>query len=221
MSSHADVQPGDAAGEPRSTFLRSKLASILAVVPLGVWTVAHVWNNLAVYDGGPAWERSVTTYPHPVAQLVTAVLVFAPLLLHTFWGLGRLLVTRPNNVKYGYYTNLKYLLQRVSAVGVLLFLGAHVWLALIQPRFVEGRPEPFVEIAHEMRHHGPTLAVYLLGTLGVAYHLANGLATVAFSFGLVTTPKAQKRFEGVVLLFFLGLLAMSWGAIYGLYRAGA
>jgi succinate dehydrogenase / fumarate reductase cytochrome b subunit len=219
MSSHA-VDDAHPEGEPRSFFLRSKLASILAVVPLGVWTVAHVWNNLAAYSGASAWEQSVTSYPHPIAQLVTVVIVFAPLLLHTAWGIGRLFVTRPNNIHYNYYANLKYLLQRVSAIGVLLFLGAHVWLALIKPRIVEGRPEPFVEIAHEMRHHGPTLIVYLLGTLGVAYHLANGLATVAFSFGFVTAQRSQKRFEIVVLLFFLALLAMSWGAIYGLYRAG-
>ena len=220
MSSHV-VDAPPIAREPRASFLRSKLASILAVVPLGVWTVGHVWNNLAAYSGAAAWEQSVTTYPHPIAQLVTVVLVFAPLLMHTFWGLGRLLVTRPNNVRYGYYTNLKYLLQRASAVGVLLFLGAHVWLALLKPRLVEGRPEPFVEIAHEMRHHGPTLVVYVLGTLGVAYHLANGLATVAFSFGMVKTQRAQKRFEIFVLAFFVCLLAMSWGVIYALYRAGA
>lgn len=219
MSTHAETSA--LTRDPRKAFLRSKLPTLLAVMPLGVWTVVHLWNNLAAYDGGAAWEKSVTSYPHPVAQVLTAVLVFAPLLLHTVWGLGRLAMTKPNNNHYGNYANLKFLLQRLSALGVLLFLGAHVWLASLQPRFVEGHAEAFADISREMRHHGPTLVVYLLGTLGVAYHLANGLGTAAFSLGFVRSQKAQRRFEGVVMVLFLGLLAMSWGAIFALWRAGA
>ncbi|GAC1372675.1 MAG: succinate dehydrogenase cytochrome B558 [Polyangiales bacterium] len=205
----------------RRRFLWSRLGSLLAVAPLGVWTVAHVWSNLAALRGEQAWTDSVTTYAHPVSYAVTLTLVFAPLLMHTVWGIGRLFVTRPNNVRYGYYTNLKFLLQRLSAIGVLLFLGAHVWLALLHPRLVEGHAERFGEFAHEMRHYGPTLLVYLLGTLGVSYHLANGLQTTALAFGVVVTPRAQRRLEVLIMTFFVLLLAMCWTAIYALWQAGA
>jgi succinate dehydrogenase/fumarate reductase cytochrome b subunit len=83
---------------------------------------------------------------------------------------------------YAYYDNLNYLLQRLAAIGVLRFLGAHLWLAMIHPRLVLGHPEPFSDIAYEMRFHTPTLVVYLLGTLAVCYHLANGI----FGFVCVT-----------------------------------
>lgn len=201
-------------------FIRGRLGSLLAVVPLGVWTFIHVWNNLSAYDGPEAWEKSVTTYAHPFAQLATAVVVLLPLMLHVGWGLGRLLTWRPNNVRYPAFANLKYLLQRLSAIGLLLFLGAHLWLAMLRPRLVTGHPEPFADIAHEMRTHGPTLVVYLLGTLGTAYHLGNGIATFAMSWGVVTSKRGLRHASTLSWIIFITLLTMSWAVIYALYRSG-
>jgi succinate dehydrogenase / fumarate reductase cytochrome b subunit len=147
------------------------------------------------------------------------LVVLVPLLIHTFWGISRLISSRPNNNRYGYYANLKYLLQRLSAVGVLLFIGAHLWLAWLSPRLKTGRGEPFVEIAHEMRFHTPTLVVYLLGTLGVAYHLGNGVQSMLMGWGVVATRRGLRRLEWVGIGVFVILLAMSWTAIYALWRA--
>ena len=144
-----------------------------------------------------------------------------PLAIHTVWGIGRLASSRPNNVRYRFYGNLKYLLQRVAAVGVLFFLGAHLWLALIQPRVVLGHAETYADIAQHMHFHGPTLAVYLLGTLGVAYHLANGLQTACMGWGVVSSRRGLLRLEWVAITVFVLLLAMSWGAVYALWAAGA
>ncbi|MCL2447413.1 MAG: succinate dehydrogenase [Polyangiaceae bacterium] len=216
-----DAPAGRSAASSRSSFIRARLASILAFAPLGVWTVVHLWNNLAAFQGPDAWQAAVTEYSHPVAEAFTGVVVLVPLALHTVWGIGRLATSRPNNTRYGFYSNLKYLLQRLSAVGVLLFLGAHLWLALIRPRLVEGHAEPFSEIAHQMRFHGPTLIVYVLGTLGVAYHLANGVQTFCMTWGVVSSRRGLERLEWGVITLFVVLLAMSWGAVYALWASGA
>jgi succinate dehydrogenase / fumarate reductase cytochrome b subunit len=205
----------------RGAFVRARLGSLLAVAPLGVWTFFHLWNNLAAFQGAEKWQSAVIDYPHPVAQVITGLIVLLPLVIHAVWGVGRLLSARPNNVRYGFYTNFKYALQRLTAIGVLFFLGAHLWLAMIHPRLVEGHGESFADIAHEMRFHVPTLIVYILGTLGVAYHLANGLQTWAMGWGVVSSQRALKRLEWGVIALFLLLLAMSWGAIFALYQAGA
>lgn len=204
---------------PIRNFVWQRLATILALAPLSVWVVLHVWGNLQSFNGAEAWQSSVTNR-NPVSTAVVCALVFLPLILHTIWGLGRIKMSRANVTHYSYLGNLRYIVQRLSALGVLLFIGAHVWLAFLRPRFVEGHVEYFADIAHEMRHHGPTLVVYLLGTLGVAFHLGNGLATSAMAFGIGTTQKSQKRMEKFAIGAFLVLLAISWGAIYGLYRAG-
>jgi succinate dehydrogenase / fumarate reductase cytochrome b subunit len=205
----------------RASFLQARLASLLAVVPLGVWTFVHLWHNLAAFEGDAAWQSAVTEYPHPFAEALVGIVVLLPLAIHAVWGIGRLATSRPNNLRYRFYGNLKYLLQRLAAVGVLLFLGAHLWLALIHPRVVERHAEPFADIAQEMHFHTPTLVVYVLGTLGTAYHLANGLLTFCMGWGVVKTQRALRRLEGTALVVFVLLLAMSWGAIYALWAAGA
>jgi succinate dehydrogenase / fumarate reductase, cytochrome b subunit len=205
----------------RASFFQARLASVLAIVPLGGWTVVHLWHNLAAFEGADAWEAAVTGYAHPVAEAAAAVVVLLPLAIHTVWGIGRLATSRPNNLRYRFYGNLKYLLQRVAAIGVLLFLGAHLWLAMIQPRVVERHAETFADIAQHMHFHGPTLAVYVLGTLGVAYHLANGAHTFCMGWGIVSSRQGLRRLEWLAIVFFFALLAMSWGAIYALWAAGA
>ncbi len=203
------------------TFIRARLASALAIAPLGVWVFLHVWDNLAVFKGGEAWQEAVTGHKHPASLWVSSLIVLLPLALHTVWGLQRMRTARPNNGRYGFFENLKYLLQRASAAGVLLFVGAHLTLAFLKPRLTTGKAEPFADIAHEMHHEPATLAVYLLGTLGVAYHLGNGLYGFAMGWGLTASRASLKKLGGFSIALFVVLLAMSWAAIYGLYKAGA
>ncbi|HEX4445253.1 MAG TPA: hypothetical protein VH044_00895 [Polyangiaceae bacterium] len=205
----------------RAGFFRARLASLFGILPLGVWTVAHLWHNLSAFQGAEAWQGAVTEYPHPVAEALTGIVVLLPLVIHAVWGIGRLFTSRPNNLRYGFYANLKYLLQRLSAVGVVLFLGAHLWRAFLQPRLVQGHAEAFVDIAQEMHFNVPTLVVYVLGTLGVAYHLANGAQSFCMGWGVVSSQRGLRRLEMATLTGFVLLLVMAWGAIYALYMAGA
>ena len=225
MSATNSIASADAAAPPaavaRASFFRARLASFFGVAPLGVWTLVHLWHNLSAFQGGDEWQSAVTEYPHPFAQLLTAVLVLLPLVLHAAWGIGRMFTSRPNNVRYGFYANLKYLLQRLSAIGVLLFLGAHIWRALISPRLIEGHAESFAGMTQEMHFNTPTLIVYVLGTLGIAYHLANGAQTFMMSWGIVATQRGLRRLEGYTIGLFALLLLMSWGAVYALWAAGA
>ncbi|HEY4014026.1 MAG TPA: hypothetical protein VGM06_11860 [Polyangiaceae bacterium] len=209
------------AATARSSFFQARLASALAIAPLGVWTVVHLWHNLSAFDGSDAWEHAVTGYAHPFAEAAASIAVLLPLAIHTVWGIARLASSRPNNLRYRYYGNLKYLLQRLAAVGVLFFLGAHLWLAMIHPRVVEGHPETYADIAQHMHFHGPTLAVYILGTLGVAYHLANGLQVACMGWGVVSSRRGLRRLVWTAIAFFVVLLTMSWAAIYALWAAGA
>jgi succinate dehydrogenase / fumarate reductase cytochrome b subunit len=221
VTTHAASPAALASAQARSSFLRARLASLLAIAPLGVWTVGHLWHNLAAFLGADAWQDAVTEYPHPFAQAFAGIVVLLPLAIHTVWGIGRLASSRPNNVRYGFYANLKYTLQRLAGLGVLAFLGAHLWLAMLKPRVVEGHAEAFADIAQEMHFHRPTLVVYVLGTLGVCYHLANGAQSFCMSWGIVASRAGLRRLEWVTVVAFVLLLAMAWGAIYALWAAGA
>jgi succinate dehydrogenase / fumarate reductase cytochrome b subunit len=217
------TQPAENAAPARgaaASFTWTRLGSLLSILPLGVWTVNHLWNNLAAFSGKRAWEAAVESHAHPVAQAGTMLMVLVPLVLHTAWGLMRLRSSRPNLARYKTYGNLKYALQRVTALGVLGFIPAHLWLAMIKPRLFQGGPEPFEEIAREMRFHGPTLFVYLLGTLGVAFHLGNGITSFAWTWGLTSGRRSLQRVDRLAVATFLVLLAFAWGTIFALYQAG-
>ncbi len=218
MSSAAASQGSDTGR--RANFIAERLGSALAILPLGVWTIRHLWNNLAAFEGGAAWQTAVTEYPHPFAEAITLAVVLLPLVWHIIWGLQRIVQTRPNYPRYGYFVNLKFILQRLSALGLLAFLGAHLWLAFLKPRLVEGQVEPFADISHEMHFHKPTLAVYILGVLAIAYHLGNGVHTALMSWGAVETKTALRRSQIVAWIVFVAMLVMGWGAIFALFQAG-
>lgn len=200
------------------SLLTSRLGSVVAIVPLGVWVTWHLWENLSSWNGGDTWETHVSQPGTTGTSSIVSAVVFAPLLLHTAWGLRRLTMAKPNG--YPFFGNAKYLLQRLSAVGLLFFLMAHVFLARVKPTLSAPGYETFEDIAAHMRHHPPTLVVYVLGVLATAFHLANGVYTAAFIHGIAASPKAQRRMQVVSLAFFALLLAMGWGAVAGLFQAG-
>ena len=210
-----------AAREVARDFLLARLGSLFAILPLGVWTVNHLWNQLAAYRSPQAWETSVTGYANPASTALTFTVVLVPLLWHTVWGIGRMLKSRPQVRQRG-FSNLRYIVQRLSAIGLLLFLGAHLYLAWFEPRFLRGHAEAFADISREMHFHTPTLAVYILGVLAVAYHLANGLwSFFSMGWGATVSKAGIAWLERLALLFFVVLLVIGWAAVYGLYAGGA
>ena len=215
-SDQPDRSAPPAAREVARTFVVSRLGSLFALLPLGVWTANHLWNNLAAYDGAQAWQSSVTGHSSDASTALIMTVVLVPLVWHTVWGIVRMFRTRGSSARY--FGSLRYWLQRASAVGLLAFLGAHLWLAWAQPRFVEGHAETFADIAHEIRFHTPTLLVYVLGVLAIAYHLANGLwSFFAMGWGLAVSKSAIRWLERIAIVVFVILLAIGWAAVYGLY----
>lgn len=206
-------------------FLLTRLGSLLALLPVGAWVTVHLWHQLAAYESPEAWEEAVEGHVNGASAALVFVLVLGPLLWHTVWGIVRMLRSRPavgnTTVNRTAFNNLRYLLQRLSAVGLLAFLGAHLYLAWFEPRFLQGGPEPFSSISREMRFHTPTLVVYLLGVLGIAYHLANGLwSFMTMGWGATVSKSGIAWMERVSLIVFFLLLAIGLIAVYGLYAGG-
>lgn len=207
--------------------LLPRLGSALAIAPLGVWTVWHLWQNLYVWAGRDAWAQRVTSVRYTegssgyvgndFASFFVSVMVIGPLILHSLWGIRRLRMTKVNHYKF--FGNAKYVLQRLSAIGLMGFLAAHIFLARIKPAFRSTGTghEDFCDLAGHMRHHPPTLAVYTLGVIGIAYHLANGIYTAAFINGLAASAKATRQMQVLSLVFFALLLVMGLGSVIGMY----
>ena len=199
----------------RARGLSSKqVMSLLGVVPLSVYVLAHLWTNMYSLAGAAAFDaRLIESRQSPAFLFVEILGLGAPILVHAWIGVQIILKMRPNNAGYARLSNLRYLLQRVSAIGVLLFIGAHVIKARILPG-TQGTHETWAGM-HEALSEPLTFTVYALGLLGVSYHLANGLWSASLTWGLTVSPVAQRRMERISMLLFVVLLAMSAAALYG------
>jgi succinate dehydrogenase / fumarate reductase cytochrome b subunit len=205
------------AGTRTRAITEKQIMSILGVVPLGAYVVAHLWTNLYSLGGADLFNQRLTESRSSPAFIFLEVFgLGVPILVHAWIGLKLIVKGRPNVKNYPTLRNLKYGLQRLAGVGVLLFLGAHVLKARILPATsgVEPGHETWAGM-HEALSEPITFTVYLLGLLGVSYHLANGLWGSAMTLGLTVTPKAQARMEWVTAVVFVVLLAMSGLALYG------
>lgn len=204
---------------------KKQILSLFGLVPLGVYVVFHLWTNLYSLAGEKAFnERLEATRNSPGFIFLEIFGLGLPILAHTIIGLVELFRSRPNNAAYGYFDNLKYLLQRISAIGLALFIGAHVWLARIRPSIT---PDEYTVGGHETwagMHHAYnetvgglpiTLIVYALGLLGVSYHLANGVYTFGIRWGLAISPAGRARMQWLSGVLFVVLLGMSYAAVWG------
>ena len=196
---------------------RKQLLTLFGIVPLGVYVFLHLGTNLYSLAGAEAFNAAVDRSRANPAFLVLEIVGLAiPLLAHTVIGFMEMAKSRPNNVRYGFLDNLRYLLQRVSAIGLALFVVAHVVKARLFPeqQFLVNGHESFAGM-HEAFSEPITLSVYVLGMLGVSYHLANGLQTAATRTGLVISEAGRRRMTWVAGFVMVLLLAMSGLAIAG------
>lgn len=216
-STHA---PAANAGNMRTPAIRTRLGSILAIAPLSVWVANHLYENLLIWrnDNGAAWQEDVTGYSTPISEILVLIAVVVPLLYHTAWGLVRMKATKPNLKSWPTFENLRFVLQRLAALGALLFIPAHLINARILPFIRQEHGSTHLtapEFAHHM-HNPATLIVYILGILGVTFHLANGLWGFAIHMGFYQGGNAQRRLRNTCIALFVILLGCGWGALAGM-----
>lgn len=142
--------------------------------------------------------------------------VYLPFAVHALVGLAITVRSSPNVGRLNGFRNWKYLLQRVSAIGVLLFVPAHVYKTKVEP-WRGGFPIDYAHM-HAGMIEPVTFAVYVLGMLGVCFHLANGLWLAGITWGVFTGPRGQRFGEWLSILFGAVLLLLSFGAIFALRR---
>ena len=203
-----------------SHFLLRRIHSLTGVVPVGLFLVYHLYLQLYLHYGAEIYNNEVNSfYDSPLTIWALVIVVYIPLLFHSL--LGVLLVFE-NKVQpsYTYFSHLLYWLQRISGIGVLLFIIAHVWNAKLGPwiagtwgthfeRLSSGFADPETGML--------TKTVYLLGVLGAVFHFANGLNTFCMTWGIALTPTSQKRVRSFSILVFIILTASAFYALAAIW----
>ena len=203
-----------------SHFLLRRIHSLTGVVPVGLFLVYHLYLQLYLHYGSKIYNNEVNSfYDSPLATWALVIVVYIPLLFHSL--LGVLLVFE-NKVQpsYTYFSHLLYLLQRISGIGVLLFIIAHVWNAKLGPWIAGTWGTHFEHLSSGFADPETgmlTKTVYLLGVLGAVFHFANGLNTFCMTWGIALTPTSQKRVRFFSILVFIILTASAFYALAAIW----
>ncbi len=200
--------------ESRSFWAR-KIFSFCGIVPLAIYTFWHLANNVYAVRGPAAFDaRLAEATRSPLYAPAIWLFVYLPFVIHAAVGLAITFRSKPNVIRLPAFRNWKYLLQRVSAIGVLLFVPAHVYKTKIEP-WREGFSIDYAHM-HAGMLEPVTFAVYALGMLGVAFHLANGIWLAGITWGVFRGPAGQRRGEWLSIALGLVLLGLAFSAILAL-----
>jgi len=219
----------------RHEFVIRRLHSLLGLAPIGGYLFFHLATNAAILDGSETYQRRADQIQAlgPLTVLVIAwTAIFLPILFHGLVGLVIVTRGKRNLFPYGYWENVRYTLQRFSGVVALMFILWHVfqmngWFGFSW--WVENVARPWggarfqgehaaVSAAEAIRASALTGAFYFVGVLACVYHLANGLWTIGITWGVWTTPHAQRWANIPCALAGAALLVMGLGALWGMYQ---
>jgi succinate dehydrogenase / fumarate reductase cytochrome b subunit len=202
-----------------SAFFWKRLHSLTGVIPIGLFLLLHFYSASFAVKGAMAFDhRLATLRKMPWILPIEIMCIYLPLLFHGILGIILSIKVRYNFPRYGYFNNLRYLLQRISGVGVFFFVGAHVYKTKIEP-LINGYTLGYEHMSRHM-HQPLTLAVYLLGIIGAAYHLSNGLATFSFTWGITISEKSQSRMAAIALALFCVVAFIGINSILGFLGLG-
>jgi len=210
-------KPGLFNHERRFYWLR--LHSLSGVVPVGLFVLMHFYTNSFSVKGAQAFnERLASLNRLPFMEAFEVLFIYLPILFHAGLGIWITFRGKQNFASYPYFGNLRYMLQRLSGIGVLLFVGAHLYKTKIDPWW-GGYSIDFAHMS-EALHEPITFVVYTLGILGTTYHLANGLWTFCITWGISVSRTSQKWMTVASLVLFALLFLVGMNCILGFVGKG-
>jgi succinate dehydrogenase / fumarate reductase cytochrome b subunit len=198
-------------------FLLRRLHSLTGLV-FGGYLIVHLLVNATIAQGGMVYQLQVNKiHDLPFLPVIEWTFIYLPILYHTVYGIWITLTGQPNVTNYPYGKNIFYVLQRVSAIVIVLFILFHV-LALKYGLFgttLAFAPDHALKTVATHMHAGWPIVwiIYPLGILASCYHLANGFWTAAITWGLTISAASQRRWGFVcaglfAVTFIAGMMAL-------------
>ncbi|MGA2064634.1 MAG: succinate dehydrogenase [Thermoguttaceae bacterium] len=217
----------------RHEFIVRRVHSLLGLVPVGAFLVVHLATNVTILDGPETFQARVDQI-HSLGPLtlwfVEWACIFLPILLHGLVGLAIVARGKRNVLYYPYLENFRYTLQRWTGAVAFVFIIWHVfhtrgwfenewWMANVTRPLGGGTFDAHRAAATAVAALQTArwiVAAYAVGTLASVYHLANGVWTMGITWGVWTSPRAQRWATGLCALLGLGLAVLGAAALVGM-----
>ena len=219
----------------RHEFVIRRLHSLSGLVPVGAYMTVHLVTNASVLDGPGTFQSNVYKI-HSLGHLLPLVewtFIFLPILFHAIVGLAIAAGMVPNTRDYPYAANRRYTWQRWTGLIAFVFIVYHVfhmhgwfhfdpWLERVAEPYGGAQFKPYnaASTAGQALQSVGMLVFYAVGALACVFHFANGLWTMGITWGVWTSPVAQKRALRACMTFGALLAAVTIGALYGMVKSG-
>jgi succinate dehydrogenase / fumarate reductase cytochrome b subunit len=194
-----------------------RLHTLSGAVVLGAFLVEHLLTNASALGGVARFDAVVGAIERfSLLPLFEVVFIVVPLAFHAGYGIhllrrGRTSESTADIERYG--DRRLWMLQRVSAVILLVFVLFHIWELRLQRLFGSPADALYTTLTARLSWTWagvPWIALfYLLGVLAAATHFSNGLfaATAAFQIAADRTGRRRLRMMTTALgliLFLIG-----------------
>ncbi len=219
----------------RHEFLVRRLHSLSGLIPIGGYLAFHLATNAAILDGVDAYQHRANQI-HQLGPTTILVLewsvIFLPILFHGIVGMLIVCRGKRNLALYPYPGNFRYTLQRATGVIAMAFILWHVfqmhgwfrwqWWVNSVARPLGGaqfQPTAAITAPEVIQSSSIIVVLYAFGTLACVYHLANGLWTMGITWGIWTSPRAQRMANIPCIAVGVLLALVGMGALYGMCTA--
>jgi succinate dehydrogenase / fumarate reductase cytochrome b subunit len=214
----------------RNEFLIRRWHSLTGLIPIGAYLVVHLAVNASLLSGPSVFQKNVYQIHGMEDALVVLewAFIFLPILFHGIIGVAIWWSGVSNVSRYPYCANFRYSLQRITGLIALVFIVWHVfhlhgwfhadwWTSNVVGPLGGAKFRPFnaaSTLAAALR--SPLVQVlYAIGMLSSVYHFANGLWTMGITWGVWTSPAAQRRAARVCGVFGVVLALVGLAALVG------
>jgi succinate dehydrogenase / fumarate reductase, cytochrome b subunit len=201
-----------------SEFVLRRLHSLTGVVPLTFFIIFHFFANSFSTLGREPYNQTVDQLRGlPYLMAVEWGFIFAPFLFHMIYGLWVIFTSQPNPLRERYRRNWAYLLQRITAIIVFVFVLYHViGLHYMEPAtdHTTGKTDFYTYLHYEFQNPF-VFWWYIIGTAATAFHLANGLCTFGMTWGITIGRGSQRLLAYAATGIGIVLFAMAVSSMYG------
>lgn len=205
----------------RNHFLLRRLHSLTGIIPVGGFLVFHLWENSKAMQGPEAYNeviQAINTMPFVIGLEIFGI--FLPLYFHAIYGIYIAADAKHNVSNYSYGRNWAFFFQRLTGMITLFFVTYHIWHFRVQKllgAYETGTAMPGLPDYHVVASalsNNLVAAVYAIGIIAAAYHLANGIYTFLITWGITIGAKSQRVSNVVTNAMFVGISALGLAALF-------
>jgi succinate dehydrogenase / fumarate reductase cytochrome b subunit len=193
------------------SYINRRVHSLLGVIPIGLFLIVHFVVNHYAVDGASSFNKASDFMESlPFVRWLEWILIYLPLLFHGIYGLYIAFTSTSNVGSQTFFRNWMYLLQRITGVFLVIFIGWHVWQTRIQ--MAMGEPLNF-QMMHDILSNPFFFWFYIVGVLCAVFHFSNGLWSFCVTWGLTVSPRSQLITTYVTLVIFILLSVIGIRAV--------